>query len=312
MKTMDRRRFIVGATGLVTMPFLLPKIVGASTEADSRLLFKALMDDVDHFSDYDASNPPSINRLYASGNSPFITNERSRSGNNSLCCLLNRNSSRTSYRTEVTTPKNLLKFTETHWIGFSVYVPDDWEKSDTWEVIWQLHDHPLVWGQKLDFSPILGIRIGPNSDKWLIIQDYVQTPEGTQHSSDLRRGFSDTFGTVARGQWTDFVIEYCPDWRNLNNGGTGVTSIWLNGDQIVDYHGPNAVNQANSPYIKFGAYKSGWRDGGRDDSVVERVYHFDEFRVSRGNQGSYELVAPGGQPSNSVSGLARPEPPQVL
>ncbi len=59
--------------------------------------------------------------------------------------------------------------------------------------------------------------------------------------------------------------------------------------------------------IKFGAYKSAWKDRDHSDPVLERVYYFDEFRVSRANQGSYDLVAPGGEPSQET----RPMPPTL-
>ncbi|MGH8204414.1 MAG: heparin lyase I family protein, partial [Steroidobacteraceae bacterium] len=122
-------------------------------------------------------------------------------------------------------------------------------------------------------------------------QDYVQTPEGQQKQSDRKRAFAETRGQIARGKWSDWVMEYRPDWRSRAAGGTGVTRIWCNGTNVINYLGPNCVNNTQGPYIKFGCYKSRWKNAGTQDNVSERLYYFDEVRVSRPNLGSYTDVA---------------------
>lgn len=289
----DRRAFCAGTTGLAVGALLPRYLIRPAIAADQPLLFMADME-IQAFSDYAKPGGPSINIIKESGSSPVISSDYARIGTKSLKTLLNRASSPVSKRTETTTEHNKLEFFRTHWIGFSIYVPSDWKISNTWEVLFQLHHDPVDWGTYLGgFSPVMALRIESNSDRWLFCQDYVQTDESQHNPSDLRRGFKITGEQMPRGEWTDWVIEYRPDWRSSSAGGTGVTRFWQNGKLVVDYKGPNAVNAAKTPYIKFGVYKSAWENRNHDDPVKERVYYFDEFRVSEPDRGSYELVAPG-------------------
>jgi hypothetical protein len=269
------------------------------TTANADLLFDGHME-VKEFADLKPAG------FHPSGNTPTITSGPTRAGNAAVQVFLDRKNSGTSYRTEVTTQKNALRYFETHWIGFSIYVPEDWAPSSTWETIFQLHDHPEDWSVNL--HPIFTIGIETGTNQWLITQRYLQKPEGSQSKSDQKTAFLETFGTVARGKWTDFVIEYRPDWRSNSDGGVGLTKIWRNGAVLKDYRGPNAYNQANSPYIKFGVYKSAWKDRGLNDPVLRRTYHFDEVRVSTAGRGSYALV----DPARYAKDVAPPRPPSRI
>ena len=102
------------------------------------------------------------------------------------------------------------------------------------------------------------------------------------------------------------MIEYRPDWRSRAAGGTGITRIWCNGNSAINYSGPNCVNNTLGPYIKFGCYKGDWRNLSKADPVSERLYYFDEVRVSQPDQGTYASVA--------LSGFAseRPLAPQLI
>jgi hypothetical protein len=262
---------------------------------------------VSNFSEYDKSGGPSVHWIRRSGNTPAISGDRSRLGSQSLRFFLDRANSSTSYRTETTTEKNKFEFNKTHWIGFSMYIPSDWKVSSTWEVLFQFHHDPASWDDyKGGFSPVLALRVQSNSNQYFIRQCYVQTPESQHQPSDNKVAFATTLpGAVATGRWTDWVIEYRPDWRSLSDGGTGVTRFWRDGVRVIDYKGPNAVNSKYTPYMKFGTYKSAWKDRNHSDPVKTRLYYFDELRVSRGNQGSYELVAPG----TTDNTMKPPKPP---
>ena len=156
------------------------------------------------------------------------------------------------------------------------------------------------------FSPVLALRLKPNSDRWYLVQDYVQPPEGQQQQSDLKPAFAEVCGQVAKGKWTDWVFEYRPDWRSRAAGGIGVTRIWCNGNSVINYLGPNCVNNTQGPYMKFGCYKSAWSKTGTADNVSARLYYFDEVRVSQPDQGNYASV--------SLNGFAseRPMAPELI
>jgi hypothetical protein len=304
-----RRNFMIGAAGLATLPMIPSFIRSAHANIDPRMLFFGDME-VSNFSDYDKSGGPSVHWLRRSGNTPTISKDQTRRGTQALRIFLDRKNSSTSYRTEVTSEKNKFEFNKTHWIGFSMYVPSDWKVSNTWEVLFQFHHDPADWdAYQGGFSPLMAIRLDSNSDRYLITQHYVQTPESQHQPSDMKTAFRTTLpGAVATGRWTDWVIEYRPDWRSLTDGGTGVTRFWRDGVRVIDYKGPNAINAKNTPYMKFGAYKSAWKNRDHSDPVATRLYYFDELRVSRGNEGSYELVAPGATDNT----MKPPKPPSSV
>jgi hypothetical protein len=302
----NRRNFLLGAAGVVAAPLLPRFILPANAATDPRLMYMADME-VSNFSAYNNNGGPSVHLLRASGNAPTISSEQSRAGSRSLKFVLNRATSANPYRTEITTEKNLLEFNKTHWFGFSMFIPTSWKISNTWEVLFQFHHEPVDWSTyKGGYSPVLAIRFESNSDRYLIRQVYVQTPESQHEPGDKKTGFHTIIpGAVAVGRWTDWVLEYRPDWRNISDGGKGVTRFWRDGVKVIDYQGPNACNSQYTPYLKFGCYKSAWKDRNHSDPVKERVYYFDEFRASYGDQGSYDLVAPGGSGSTAMP----PRPP---
>lgn len=291
----NRRNFLLGAAGVAASPLLPRFIQPANATTDPRLLYFADME-VSSFSAYNSNGGPSIHSIRASGNSPTISSEQARRGTRSMKFVLNRETSSNSYRTEITTEKNLLEFYKTHWFGFSMFIPSNWRPSNTWEVLFQFHHDPADWNTyQGGYSPVLAIRLDSNSNQYLIRQIYVQTPESQHQPSDRKVAFHTILpGAVATGRWTDWVLEYRPDWRNTSDGGKGVTRFWRDGVKVIDYQGPNACNSKYTPYLKFGCYKSAWKDRNHSDPVKERVYYFDEFRMSRADQGSYALVAPGG------------------
>jgi hypothetical protein len=291
----NRRSFMLGTAGLAAAS-LFPGVFRQSRAAEdaAALLWRADMEAAS-FADYRRTGGPCINRMRASGNAPEFSTEQARSGKQSLKFVLDRRNSRTPYRTEVSTATNKLEFFKTHWFGFSIFIPSSWRVSNTWEVLFQFHHHPRDWATYAGgFSPLLAIRLDSNSDRYLIRQNYVQTPERAHARGDRKTAFLATIpGALALGRWTDWVLEYCPDWRSIAEGGSGITRFWRDGVRVVDYRGPNAANGAYTPYLKFGTYKSAWKDRQHSDPARERMYYFDEVRVSRANQGSYELVAPG-------------------
>ena len=293
---MHRRNFLLTAASLAAAPWTRRAILPAAYAAAGPLLLHADME-VDSFQDYESYGDATNLRLRSAGNAPEISAETRRAGVRSARVHLNRLTSPTSYRTEAeaTGQWSSFEFQKTYWFGISIFVPATWVVSSTWEVLFQLHHRPDDWTDKHDFSPVLALRCNANSDQWRLVQSYVQTPDGAQQQSDLKTAFDGMHGQIEKERWTDWVFEYRPDWRNLADGGTGVTRIWRDGVRVVNYQGPNCVNNSRGPYIKFGCYKSAWKDRSFDDPVKERIYFYDEFRVSRADEGSYDAVSPGGE-----------------
>jgi hypothetical protein len=305
----NRRSFILGAASLVVVPSLPIALMRPVKAADPLLLYEADME-VSDFREYALDGGPSGKELHSSGNSPIISPKRARIGDRSLEVYLNRETSERSYRTEVSTGPDALDFFKEYWIGFSIYIPSDWQVSSSRTVLFQIHDTPKDWS--IGLNPIFAISEIENSDNWYIRQRYMTEPEGEHTKDDQVTAFSDLYGTIERGAWTDWVIQYRPDYRKNSSGGNGVTRVWRNGQQIIDYKGPNAYNQSQGPYIKFGCYKSAWKNRDLNDPVKERLYYFDEFRVSKADEGSYAYVVPGDERETTSTPTTRPNPPQIL
>jgi len=310
---LDRRSFLLGTAGLAGLPWVASTPARAQSSANSALWYLADAE-VDSFDYYLAPTDPALGKLRAGGNSPVISTEQSRAGRKSFRMYLNRKTSTASaYRTEAWVygrtnwgQGECLQWRKTYWIGFSIYIPRDWQAGTTTEeVLFQIHNYPDDWANA--YTPPVCIRIQPNDPGWYLRVLYKTSPEYSGGQVDVKSAVGKSVGPRKVGGWTDWVIEYRPDWRPLADGGVGVTRFWMDGNKVLDYAGPNTYNDTNGPYPCFGLYKSGWRDVNFSDPVTERLYYHDEWRVSRPDQGNYELVAPGAQ-----QGLAIPMAPEGL
>ncbi len=85
-----------------------------------------------------------------------------------------------------------------------------------------------------------------------------------------------SFGPIARGAWTEFVIHY-----KRSTGNDGVAEVWMNGKPVVNYRGKTTLADIPRAAWKFGMYAS--------ESPVDRAYvlYFDDLQVSN------EPLAPG-------------------
>jgi Polysaccharide lyase len=123
----------------------------------------------------------------------------------------------------------------------------------------------------------------PSTADWVVLGDWHERPDpgdSPQMSSpwqlELRRGDILVFDIrissekpvrrnaperhiytsptpVARGVWHSIVSVADFNWRPQGNGSV---AVWLDGKQIVNYHGPFGYNTTKTPYFKFGIYRS--------------------------------------------------------
>lgn len=233
-----------------------------------------------------------------SGNMPVASQAQRRSGSWSMRAYLDRRNSPVPSRTEIEVPGNQ-RIGEVHWVGLSVYLPETHVRSDLWEIVFQMHDRPNDWnnvpqGRNPPFAIDSSQGIG---GAWRILGKYNSTYNGGGGTQKI--AFDSSVGKMHAG-WNDFVF----NWRWAHSHGQGGFSrVWIDGQMVIDYSGPNTFNDQLGPYTKFGIYK-GWNDRySPGDRVQTRDVYFDEFREA-GAQGSYELVAPRGGVSR-----AKPKPP---
>ncbi|MFV8819479.1 polysaccharide lyase [Haliea sp. E17] len=211
-----------------------------------------------------------------SGNCPRVTSEIARHGQYSLKSSINRLISPNSFRTELTKPgfPGNFQYRTNYWIGFSTYLPEDWEVPHRFELIAQIHAAPDPGERQR--SPVLGIYTG--SGRWKIQSRWEK---GRADWILDQRIIDDV------GRWVDWVIRYRPSWQD-----DGIMEVWKDGIKVASYLGPNTYEDNVGPYLKIGLYLN-WRDRSccQGTSPLKYIYH-DELRIGIGPEFTYQDVAP--------------------
>ncbi|MBU6953472.1 polysaccharide lyase [Hahella sp. HN01] len=157
------------------------------------------------------------------------------------------------------------RMNETYWYSFSMFIPRDFPVHKNRLVLGQWHaESDSEQEDSLGRSPVL-------SQRFVDGQFYIQsrhsdvkiqtTTETAKHKLYKTRPFT-------LGEWNDFV--YQVHWSYKDDG---LINVWLNGEQIVHYTGPNAYNDDQGPYFKFGLY--------RDDTPETYTVYYDEYRCGQ-------------------------------
>jgi hypothetical protein len=251
------------------------------------------------YSDFEPG-PNGFDRWGISGNAPSVTTEVARAGKHAMKTVLNRRTSRTSYRTEVTSSAALDVIPgHEYWYGFSIYLPHDYVPDPIWEIVAQWHSSPDNQQEHRN-APNPPLALFTHDGEWSVSVLWDAKPiTDKKVGYDGNRTYS--LGKYATGRWTDWVFRV--KWSHKSDG---LLQVWKDGQLVIDHKGPVGFNDRNGPYLKLGIYK-GWKDRTNPAGVVsERVLYHDEVRIA-GPGGRYEDVAPGG---SSVP-VRRPSPPRV-
>jgi hypothetical protein len=169
-----------------------------------------------------------------------------------------------------------MQFNKDYWIGFSVYLPENWEVPNRFETLANIHQ-TADKGEPSIVNPF-GIYTG--SGKWKIMS--------RGHNVPLREWTLNSIWEDV-GKWTDWVIHYKPSY-----GSQGILKVWKNGTLVATKSGPNTYKDAIGPYFKMGVYL-GWKDRNCCDNYKEaKVVYHDALRIASGSSASYSDVAPRG------------------
>lgn len=181
------------------------------------------------------------------------------------------------------------EFRTAYWMGFSVWLPKDWE-FDNWN---EGGDAVLEFQGVPD--PAETKR--PTNLCWMIYHDHwvirvrwdarpTSPPDGSGYQGETDV-YTQPLG-ISLGAWTDWVLQVRFAWDT-----DGLTRIWRQGALVVDREGPNCANDEIGPHMFAGIYKWAWRDGPTDISGG-RTIHIDELRIANADA-RYGAVAPGGR-----------------
>jgi len=166
-----------------------------------------------------------------------------------------------------------------YWIGFSVYIPNDWEiDNKSQEGIFQLH------GNGNEDTPSLAFIIDGDEWFWSIRwQDEFEAPENPNDRVDLGRI------KYEKGEWVDWVMHVK---FSYSNNGDGFMQVWKNGKSLFSRKGPNCYNDGKKIRgPQTGIYKWDWATD-HDYSAEMRIIYLDEYTVGGGDS-EYDDVVPG-------------------
>lgn len=218
---------------------------------------------LDHVHDFEGGELT----LTCSGNCPRISDKFARHGRYSIRSALTE-SSENQKRTEAVIPGQAKKmeFERDYWVGFSIFIPLDWEAPGGMELIAQIHRTPDP-GEPGGQPPVA---IYTGSGNWKVTNQWADQKVDWV----LNSVYED------RGRWTDFVIHYRPSY-----GEGGTLRVWKNHALVAQRYGRNTDTDEIGPYFKWGLYK------GKRNSPRQTVYH-DEIRIATGSAFRYWEVTP--------------------
>jgi hypothetical protein len=231
---------------------------------------------------------------------PEIVTRPVRAGKHAMKSYVRHSEKDKKSRSEVA--DRTVKTGEVRWYAFSIYLPEDYQPDETWELFAQWHAAP---GRGR--NPVLalnapgsrpGIEEWEFSGRWWVVNRWA-ADRGDGRKPDGSRDYGGTsmwpLERAKAGEWTDFVFHV--KWSYKEDG---ILQVWQNGKLTIDYRGPNTFNDAGT-YFKMGIYKGGPT---KKSIVTERVVYNDEFRMG-GPNGTYEDVAPPGGEAARIAASGR-------
>ena len=145
------------------------------------------------------------------------------------------------------------------WYAFSIYLPLDYERDTSEEILAQWHGWPDENLGETWMSPPLALLTG--TEHWRINRLWDANPVSSNDlvKTNYTREYID-LGPYAsdRGKWTNWVFHIKWGWLPEHNA---KLEVYKNGTKVVDRNGlPNTTNDVRGPYFKMGIYKWDWNN----------------------------------------------------
>ncbi len=261
----------------------------------------------------------------ASGAPPVVTADFHPvfEGSRSLQIFLDRNDRKASpspYRRELKLVNKKagifrnLKYGEEYWVGFAIYLADDYQMPGTKDILFQMHDVPDQHLGESYKNPNLTLAInGLTKDEtrkelvhqWVISikgDDREFTPTGDKRYYPTSLSIPLAPAAADVGRWVTWVLNFKVTWNP-----DGFVRVWKDGELVLEKHGiRTAFNDVTGPYLNIGSYKPGWKRPGDSknpylknpwqnpfaaDEAPSRLSYLDAFRIAIGRE-RYRDVAP--------------------
>ncbi len=261
----------------------------------------------------------------ASGDPPVVSADTHPvfEGSRSLQIYLDRHDRRASpspYRRELKlVNKNAgifrnLKYGKEYWVGFAIYLADDYRMPGTSDILFQLHDVPDQHLGESYKNPNLTLRIHGKSRKesrqhlihqWVVTvkgDDREFTPTGNKRYYPTNLSIPVAPAAPDVGRWVTWVFNFRVSWRP-----DGFIRVWKDGEKVLERRNiRTAFNDRVGPYLNIGSYKPDWKRPGDSknpyldnpgqnpfaaDEYPSRLSYLDAFRIAVGPD-RYDDVAP--------------------
>ncbi len=244
-------------------------------------------------------------------------------GRRSLQIFLDRNDRKTSpspYRRELKLVNKRagmfrnLDYGKEYWVGFAIYLADDYQMPGTKDILFQLHDVPDQHLGESYKNPNLTLAInGLTRDEarkhlvhqWVVSikgDDRELTPTGDKRYYPTRLAIPVAPAAEDVGRWVTWVFNFKVTWKP-----DGFVKVWKDGELVLEkYDIRTAFNDVTGPYLNIGSYKPSWKRPGDSknpnlknswqnpfaaDEAPSRLSYLDAFRIATG-QDRYRDVAP--------------------
>lgn len=246
------------------------------------------------------------NGVIASGNTPNVVSGRAPvfEGNRSLSVLVDKNRSRVPYRTEIVLSRSKFgkKFTEfeigkEYWIGFAVYLPNDYQNPKYNDIMLQIHSRPDA-NDSPNRNPSITLSVGgelENRRRGVNESHWVISAYGDDRKILRDKNYQSRIGDVLtpvksdKGRWVKWVIHFKNTYKK-----DGFLEIWKDGAQIYNKRGIRTTfNDSRGGYMKMGSYKWSWKPKHSYQTInpAKRQSYLDAVRVGIGPN-RYNDVAP--------------------
>lgn len=147
-----------------------------------------------------------------------------------------------------------IPFGEERWHAITLTIPETWKRSGSKVSIIDFHGSEDPEEKGIGRNASLSVMIGGDDIYGWRLWSEQSSQVANEHRTEIFR-----FPFV-RGIPYRFIFRTIFDWHPA---GTGETHIWLSTADappvaLFEEHGPNAYNDAEGPYFKFGLYVPAW------------------------------------------------------
>ncbi|GGQ47938.1 heparin lyase I family protein [Couchioplanes azureus] len=180
------------------------------------------------------------------------------------------------------------------WYGVSVLLPaggpEDYAVDRSAEAVVQWHNSPDACEATATISPPLALLT--KNGQWQLHRWWDADPctdNSKMYHAKPRQQEEKILGDYAadKGKWTDWAFHIRWGWSTAQKP---LLEVYKNRQLVYRTVGPNTVNDAVPPYLKFGIYKWDWSQRNPSDTTTRVIYH-DEVRIDDAS-GSLDTVSP--------------------